>query len=362
MEQKDRLNEIESLLSGLTQGESVGQLLVEDNFEGRYRPLVRCVNKLSEDLADTLRYAQELTSGNLDAEHPDKRVYLSGPFKEIHSQLSSLSYGLQSLSQGNISPKLYYSGELCEWFNKLVDREAERLKTDSVGVEQWSAANSWRYHQVLSAINRLNIMVMQVDVEGAIVFGNPSVFEMFPERRLPYGEDLVEDVPELVRYLAGFAGRVKEGTDLFPGKKEFPVLKELYNSQTGSWYKITSDTIPFVDGSNGILHMIDDISIWKTHEVELTETASTDPLTGAYTRGAGLKRLGELVSNKGPLPTCVVFVDIDGLKKINDVYGHHEGDFAIRSIADVLIAHSREKDWVFRYGGDEFIIVFTGCT
>lgn len=54
----------------------------------------------------------------------------------------------------------------------------------------------------------------------------------------------------------------------------------------------------------------------------------------------------------------VFFVDIDGLKGINDKFGHIEGDRLLRVVAQLLYANTDAADIVFRYGGDEFVMVF----
>ena len=57
------------------------------------------------------------------------------------------------------------------------------------------------------------------------------------------------------------------------------------------------------------------------------------------------------------LKSVLVFADIDRMKTINDVYGHLNGDFAIKATAEAFKTHS-PKEWLFgRYGGDEFIAV-----
>jgi diguanylate cyclase (GGDEF)-like protein len=55
--------------------------------------------------------------------------------------------------------------------------------------------------------------------------------------------------------------------------------------------------------------------------------------------------------------SCFIFLDMDGLKKINDTYGHKQGDVAILALANILKKCFREKDLVVRYGGDEFIVL-----
>ncbi len=84
-----------------------------------------------------------------------------------------------------------------------------------------------------------------------------------------------------------------------------------------------------------------------------------DELTGLYNR-FGLERYGEqlfrrlLRDEKGVL---LLFVDVDGLKRINDQYGHDNGDLAILSAARILTASIGEDSFLMRYGGDEFLII-----
>jgi len=56
-------------------------------------------------------------------------------------------------------------------------------------------------------------------------------------------------------------------------------------------------------------------------------------------------------------PFCILIVDVDHFKLINDEYGHSSGDIALRQIAQTLQARSRSSDFVFRYGGEEFLIL-----
>jgi diguanylate cyclase (GGDEF)-like protein len=87
----------------------------------------------------------------------------------------------------------------------------------------------------------------------------------------------------------------------------------------------------------------------------LNELASTDALTGLRNRGA-LERArasGKFASG------YVVCLDLDGLKTINDRYGHPLGDRAIRTFAESLLGYAEHRDAAFRIGGDEFLLVFT---
>ncbi len=89
-----------------------------------------------------------------------------------------------------------------------------------------------------------------------------------------------------------------------------------------------------------------------------------DTLTGIYNR-AGFFKLSESIVNgaiKDGTPLCVVFMDVDGLKDVNDKFGHDEGDNLIKSIADILKDKKRHGEIIMRYGGDEFVLMASGYT
>ncbi len=97
----------------------------------------------------------------------------------------------------------------------------------------------------------------------------------------------------------------------------------------------------------------------KAHE-KLEELAHIDPLTTALNRHAFhgyLKRHGD---GNQPITGCVGFYDIDGLKDINDEYGHAVGDIAIRLVVRAIREVIRAEDLIFRWGGDEFFVIMIG--
>jgi diguanylate cyclase (GGDEF)-like protein len=59
------------------------------------------------------------------------------------------------------------------------------------------------------------------------------------------------------------------------------------------------------------------------------------------------------------LPLSLLFIDIDRFKDINDSFGHDAGDKVLQYVAKFLKRHIREADYVFRYGGDEFLALIT---
>jgi len=97
-------------------------------------------------------------------------------------------------------------------------------------------------------------------------------------------------------------------------------------------------------------------------EEQLRQLSLTDELTGLYNR-RGFLALAEQqvrVAGRDKKPMMVVSADLDGLKAINDTFGHKEGDAAIVETAQILRESFRNADLVARMSGDEFAILLTG--
>jgi diguanylate cyclase (GGDEF)-like protein len=95
---------------------------------------------------------------------------------------------------------------------------------------------------------------------------------------------------------------------------------------------------------------------------QLEEKANTDPLTGLYNRGYIDQAIAEeeIKFLSYNIPFSIVMVDVNGLKKANDVHGHAIGDQLILTVSKKLMSSIRVSDVVARTGGDEFIILLTG--
>lgn len=95
-------------------------------------------------------------------------------------------------------------------------------------------------------------------------------------------------------------------------------------------------------------------------EQDLREQAIRDPLTGLYNRRFLVEVLTREIerAKRYGHPLALVMADVDDFKSVNDRYGHLVGDAALRRVAEVLQESVRAGDYVFRYGGEEFVLVF----
>jgi len=94
---------------------------------------------------------------------------------------------------------------------------------------------------------------------------------------------------------------------------------------------------------------------------ELHLMVITDPLTGTRNRRFFDEVIGRELNRhrRYRTPLSIVFIDIDHFKEVNDTLGHETGDRVLKEVAAFLVKHIREADYVFRWGGDEFLALIT---
>ena len=93
-------------------------------------------------------------------------------------------------------------------------------------------------------------------------------------------------------------------------------------------------------------------------EEQMTRMAKTDSLTGAYARGYGIELLKSFLKQNKLL--TAVYMDLDGLKEINDSKGHSVGDVYLKTFAEEMKKNLKKDELLIRFGGDEFLAVFPG--
>jgi diguanylate cyclase (GGDEF)-like protein/PAS domain S-box-containing protein len=97
---------------------------------------------------------------------------------------------------------------------------------------------------------------------------------------------------------------------------------------------------------------------------QLREQAIRDPLTNLFNRRYLEETLDRELARamRETYPVCIIMIDIDHFKQINDTHGHEAGDLVLKAVAEALIHHSRRGDFACRYGGEEFIVVMPNIT
>jgi diguanylate cyclase (GGDEF)-like protein len=95
----------------------------------------------------------------------------------------------------------------------------------------------------------------------------------------------------------------------------------------------------------------------RSESADELKSATTDEVTGAWTRRFGLEEMSRELerARRTGASLMLAFVDIDGLKQVNDSQGHVAGDALLQLVGETLRANVRPYDVVLRYGGDEFV-------
>ena len=163
---------------------------------------------------------------------------------------------------------------------------------------------------------------------------------------VPPGHD--DEVPELMRRAR--AGELIEQHETLRARKDGTLVD----------VSLTVSPIRDRDGSVvGVATIARDISARLHDQERLRFLAEHDPLTGTRNRRGFEQEVSDQVgrSRRYGEQAAVVFIDVDGLKHINDAHGHQAGDRALKEIAEAVSHRLRETDVLARIGGDEFAVL-----
>lgn len=197
------------------------------------------------------------------------------------------------------------------------------------------------------------------DSEGRLIDINPAFRDMLgyaPEELqrgfmyITHPEDLNEDL--------------KLFHELIEGKRDHYHMDKRYYRKDGAlmWAGVHCAAIKDRGGKfKYILSVVEDITERRTVEETLQAAVITDNLTGLFNR-RGFFTLAEQqikLSQRNGKGLSLLVIDVDGLKAINDEFGHKRGDQALIDIAGLLKRTFRESDIAARIGGDEFAVLVT---
>jgi diguanylate cyclase (GGDEF)-like protein/PAS domain S-box-containing protein len=209
------------------------------------------------------------------------------------------------------------------------------------------------------AIDCLPIGITLSDAAGKIIYSNPAEAEIHGYSR----EELVG----------------KEASIFAPSSQKKPLTTEQLNNmgllkresinvrKDGEAFpvQLTSLAVRSIDGRClGIVTTCEDITGRKETEKKIHRLAYYDPLTGLPNRGMFLDRLHQALAfaHREERNVCLVFLDLDNFKDVNDTYGHDFGDKLLKQVAERLNDTMRESDTLARLGGDEFVVILTSIT
>lgn len=181
-------------------------------------------------------------------------------------------------------------------------------------------------------------------VDYRVLEANPSLKRLLPHFDRVEGKLVSELFPN---WKERFRLPLPSGLSVDPPQKHEVALPEL-----DAFWEITSFTI----SPERIGIIIADITARKRAEEKIRYFTFHDSLTGLYNRLFAEEELKRLDDGRH-LPLSILFADLNGLKFVNDTFGHHRGDLVLQEATQILRNSCRESDIVSRFGGDEFLII-----
>jgi diguanylate cyclase (GGDEF)-like protein/PAS domain S-box-containing protein len=138
------------------------------------------------------------------------------------------------------------------------------------------------------------------------------------------------------------------------------VLRLVGRDGSTVWVQRDAVMVPGAHGSDDIIiGQFQDVTARKRAEAALARQAVTDPLTGLGNRQAFLDSVQNQREAERTASVGIVFIDLDGFKRINDAYGHAVGDAVLIEVAQRIARIAVAPDSVYRLGGDEFVVLST---
>jgi diguanylate cyclase (GGDEF)-like protein/PAS domain S-box-containing protein len=201
-------------------------------------------------------------------------------------------------------------------------------------------------------------ILMHIDLDGRIRFVSPSIRQLGgyePAELVGRNANLLiaPDHLEAVR-------AAHQATILAGGRTKVYDYQGITKDGERRWFETHSRAIVDSDGQlDGVLCIIRNVDRRKAREESLAAAAMTDHLTGLPNRRAFLTEASDAALSAG---SCVVVLDIDHFKQVNDRHGHDAGDEVLRSFASVALRLMRQCDMAARLGGEEFAFLVRDAT
>lgn len=194
-----------------------------------------------------------------------------------------------------------------------------------------------------------------IHIDGKIIFVNKAGLELVGADKINQiiGKNIFQFIPQEYWELA--ESQMKKVQDGISEITEFKIVR--FDGTL-----IYAEILGFLTtyhGEEAVQIIVRDVTEKKKSAEQVNYLAYYDSLTGIPNRNFLHRYLGEVIENKQTI--AVMFLDLDRFKMINDTYGHGFGDFLLQKVTSRLNQCLGEEATLFRYGGDEYVIVLEAC-
>ncbi|MEG0215080.1 MAG: diguanylate cyclase [Hungatella sp.] len=303
--------------------------------------LQEMISYLAQCVSEANELVQNLSRGHFEGATPGRYNFLASDLKELQASLRHLTWQANQVANGDYGQRVSFLGEFSDSFNKMIMQLEERerkLKNQTKAIEKSMSL-------LVAIMDGLKDWIVVIEEKtGDVLYVNQSAKKLFYN-------------PETGRHICGEPCELMEHLRAYEHKTE-TLVYESFCPRNGKTFYVESFSIEW-DGRMAYAHLISDVTIDQGKKEELEDMAFRDDLTGLYNRRYCLQNLNALMEKPAEFSVCLM--DLDGLKVVNDCFGHTDGDEYLKLVADTLLTLGREEDLMCRIGGDEFIAILPGC-
>ncbi|MEF9999125.1 MAG: diguanylate cyclase [Lachnospiraceae bacterium] len=312
-----------------------------DSTSPQFQELQESIAYLSSCLIEVNEFMYSLCNGKLEIEAPSRYNFLAGNLKELHSILKYLTWQTSQVAKGDYHQRVNFLGEFSDAFNLLVEQLEER----EIGLNEKTKELSQSMDLLVSIIDAQKEGILVIDVGNQeVIYSNQKIQKHFYDAKS--GQSFCKESCPLLERL-----KIMKIT-------EKPIKQEYYCERVLRYFEVTSSPVNW-GGHQAMVHYMSDVSLEKERTESLRSLAYKDDLTGIHNRRYCTEMLIMLTNERACF--SLVVVDLDGLKYVNDIFGHLSGDEYLCTVVDIIKENTSDKDMLCRIGGDEFVIIIKGC-
>ncbi len=323
---------------------------VMDSFGDReisesYQSLKHDFQSLQREVEEMTAYSAELSRGNLSVEFPNEDNYLCENLKNLHANLNHLTWQAQQVARGDYSQQVVYLGDFSIAFNEMTKQLKEReaqLRGEAIKAKNRAEA--------VESYNELMVEMLSKRKEWLLVVDRDTREILYCNKKEQKGKANEQICAACKKRLPFHQELIGWNSD-----EQYKVWELAGDADT--YYRITSFPIEWKEHASYV-HIIVDVTDEKQTAHTLASKAYHDPGTGIRNR-LFFEEYMEKILREGQ-DTTLCYLDLDGLKYVNDTYGHLEGDIYIQNFVELIKANFRSEDTFARIGGDEFCLVLSG--
>lgn len=314
-----------------------------DALDERFANLGAGLRVLQKFVEEMLTYSENLSNGELSVAYPSRDNFLCANLKNLHANLNHLTWQAKRVAVGDYSQHVSYLGEFSGAFNTMIRQLKEREENLHDQIER-----TMQQMAVIEQYNDLFEDMMSRRNEWFVVAEAGASGNVYYCNRHP-DADTHSDI--------GCSGCQNQGClvkDILGAFNPDAHKTWEWGDAEKGYFRVTSLPIQW-RGKSAFAHVIEDITEEKQAEDKLASRAYFDAGTGIHNRFFFEECLQEHISAHTDFVLC--FMDLDGLKYVNDHYGHNEGDIYIRRFVEEISHSFRASDTFARLGGDEFCLL-----